>query len=60
MVAHKELTGEYPRMEKELYAYVCRLRDENKVVSGGMIRTQALAKFKECYGIDPSENGNKN
>lgn len=54
-VAHKEVTGEYHLMEVELYDYVTKLRNENKLVNASMIRTQALALFEHIYDLNPQE-----
>lgn len=49
-VNHKTATGMYPRMERRLVAWFTELRANNKVVSGLMIKKQALSLFDEVYG----------
>ena len=41
-VNHKAQVGQFPRMEEQLFAWITGLRESNKVVTGTMIKREAL------------------
>ena len=45
-IKHLSTYAKYPKMEELLYAYIINLRDENKIVSGSLIKHEEITQYQ--------------